>query len=49
MFGSLLSSIVKVVNVPLSVIDKGLDLEDEDRIFSAPLNAVAEELEKIDS
>lgn len=49
MFGDFLGSVVRVVNAPIRATENLLGVEDEDdRFFSKPGDAVAEELEKID-
>lgn len=44
LFGSLLSLPVKVVNVPMKVIDEVIG----EKVFSAPLSTVAKVVEKVD-
>jgi len=49
MFGNLLGSVVRVVNAPIRAVEDVLGVEDEDdRLFSKPADALAEELEEID-
>lgn len=52
MFGKLLGSAARIVNSPLSAVDKfmadGEKLKDEDRVLSSPLESVAEQLDEAD-
>lgn len=49
MFGDFLGSVVRVVNAPIRAVENVLGVEDEDdRLLSKPVDALAEELEKID-
>ena len=49
MFGNLLGSVVRIVNAPIRAVEDVLGAESEDeRIFSKPADALAEELEEID-
>ena len=49
LFGSILSLPIKIVNAPIRAAENlmGCDNED-DRIFSKPLDAVSKEIEKVD-
>lgn len=49
--GKLLSTAVKIVNVPLRVVENVCtdnDIREDERIISMPLNTLAKELEKVD-
>jgi hypothetical protein len=49
MFGKLLGSVTRIVNAPIRATETLLGAEDEDdRLFSKPLDVVSEELEDID-
>jgi hypothetical protein len=49
MFGNLLGKVVRVVNAPIRAAENLLGAEDEDdRLFSKPADALADELEKVD-
>ena len=49
MFGNLLGSVVRIVNAPIRAVEDVLGVKNEDeRIFSKPADALAEELEEID-
>lgn len=49
LFGNLLSIPVKIVNVPIKVVEKLIWAEgDEDCILSKPLDTLANEFKKID-
>jgi hypothetical protein len=47
MFGKLLGSVIRIVNVPAKAVEKLFDAED-DPIISAPLDALAEAFEDVD-
>ena len=50
LFGKLLSLPVKLVNVPLKVVDDLItceDTRDKDRMLSKPLNLVSREIDKL--
>jgi hypothetical protein len=49
MFGKLLGSAVRIVNTPIRATENLLGVEDEDdRLFSKPADALADELDDID-
>ena len=48
MFGDFLSSVVRVANAPIRATETLFDIDEEDRIFSKPADALADELEAID-
>ena len=49
MFGDFLGKAVRLVNAPIRATENLLGVEDDDdRIFSKPADALADELEKID-
>lgn len=51
MIGKILSAPFKIINAPIRAAEnllEGDDVPEEERIFSKPLDAIADELEKID-
>ena len=48
LFGRLLSLPVKVVNLPFKIVEEVLDVPEDERVMSKPLDAVADVLEEID-
>ncbi len=48
LLGKLLALPVRIVNVPARAVETLLDTREHERVISKPLDALAEELEKVD-
>ena len=49
LFGKILSAPLKIINAPVRAVENLMGAEEEDdRFFSKPLDAISEEIEKID-
>jgi hypothetical protein len=47
-FGDLLSLPIKIVNAPIRAVEDIFEVDEEDRVLSKPLDALADELEDVD-